>query len=90
MVAEESQHLLTVSTHKSLYRLRRLPFGMSSAPAIFQATIDQIISNLPGIVAYLDDVIVGGSKREEAYHSLEMVLQKLQEYGGIFGVCPHI
>lgn len=78
-MAEESQHLLTMSTHKGLYRLRRLPFGLSSAPAIFQAAIDQIISDLPGTVAYLDDVIKGGSTREEAYHRLEMVLQKLQE-----------
>lgn len=81
VVAEESQHLLTVSTHKGLYRLRRLPFGLSSAPAIFQAAIDQIISGLPGTVAYLDDVLVGGSTREEAYRRLEMVLQRLQEYG---------
>ncbi|XP_054259272.1 uncharacterized protein K02A2.6-like [Macrosteles quadrilineatus] len=46
-VAEDSQPLLTLTTHKGLFRLRRLPFGLSSAPAIFQAVIDQIINGLP-------------------------------------------
>ncbi|XP_054259428.1 uncharacterized protein K02A2.6-like [Macrosteles quadrilineatus] len=46
-VAEDSQPLLTLTTHKGLFRLRRLPFGLSSAPAIFQAVIDQVINGLP-------------------------------------------
>ncbi|XP_054289364.1 uncharacterized protein K02A2.6-like [Macrosteles quadrilineatus] len=80
-VAEDSQHLLTLTTHKGLFRLRRLPFGLSSAPAIFQAVIDQIINGLPGTVAYLDDVLVGGSTREEAFYRLEKLLQRLMEFG---------
>ncbi|XP_054272755.1 uncharacterized protein K02A2.6-like [Macrosteles quadrilineatus] len=80
-VAEESQELLTLATHKGLVRLRRLPYGLSSAPALFQAAMDKIIGGLPGTVAYLDDVLVGGSSREEALTRLEHVLQRLQGYG---------
>ncbi|XP_054257345.1 uncharacterized protein K02A2.6-like, partial [Macrosteles quadrilineatus] len=80
-VAEESQPLLTLTTHKGLVRLRRLPYGLSSAPALFQAAMDKIIGGLPGSVAYLDDVLVGGSSQEEALSRSESVLQRLQSYG---------
>lgn len=34
-LAESSQPLVTVNTHKGLYRYLYLPFGVSSAPTIF-------------------------------------------------------
>ncbi|XP_054259759.1 uncharacterized protein K02A2.6-like [Macrosteles quadrilineatus] len=80
-VAEESQELLTLATHKGLVRLRRLPYDLSSAPALFQAAMDKIIGGLVGTVAYLDDVLIGGSTKEEALSRLESVLQRLHEYG---------
>ncbi|XP_054257498.1 uncharacterized protein K02A2.6-like [Macrosteles quadrilineatus] len=80
-VAEDSQELLTLATHKGLFRLTRLPYGLSSAPALFQAAIDEIIKNLPGTVAYLDDVLIGGHSYPEAVSRLEQVLQRFQEYG---------
>lgn len=70
-----------MATHKGLVRLRRLPYGLSSAPALFQMAMDKIISGLPGTVAYLDDVLIGGSTKEEAYSRLEKVLQRLEQYG---------
>lgn len=80
-VAEECQHLLTLATHKGLIRLRRLPFGLSSSPPIFQAAIDTILQGLPGTIAYLDDVLIAARSREEALERLDMVLRRLEEYG---------
>ena len=42
-VKESSQPLLTINTHKGLYQHLRLPFGISSAPSIFQVVMDQIL-----------------------------------------------
>lgn len=62
-VAEESEAIYLV-TNKDLIRLQRLPYGLSSAAALFKAAVDKIIAVLSGTVAYLDDVFVGGSTPE--------------------------
>ena len=43
----ESKKFTTINTHRGLYQYNRLPFGISSAPAIFQRTIENILQNLP-------------------------------------------
>ncbi len=39
----ESLKYLVVNTHQGLYRYLRLPFGIASAPTLFQRVIDQIL-----------------------------------------------
>ncbi|EPB70809.1 hypothetical protein ANCCEY_10103 [Ancylostoma ceylanicum] len=59
-VDENSKELLTINTHRGLFRYDRLPFGVKSAPGIFQQIIDSMIAGLGGCAAYFDDVIVTG------------------------------
>ena len=81
IVEEDSQFLLTVNTHKGLYKYTRLPFGMASAPAIFQSNMDQILNGLPGVICYLDDILITGSSKEEHNANLEAVLVRLRDHG---------
>jgi len=80
-VHEDSQELLTITTHKGLFRYRRLPFGITSAPALFQRAMDQILSGLPGVQCYLDDILCTGATDEEHLRNLDATLQRLKEYG---------
>ena len=57
---KESQKLVVINTHKGLFQYSRLPFGISSAPAIYQQVMDQIFQGLNGVQCYLDDIIVTG------------------------------
>lgn len=80
-VDPESKELLTVNTHKGLFRYRRLAFGIKTAPALFQKAMDQILAGLPGVQCYLDDILVTGKDDADHLHNLDMTLQRLREYG---------
>lgn len=79
-VEESSKQYLT-NTHKGLYRYNRLVFGIASAPAIWQRTIDQILQGIPGTQCILDDMIITGRTDKEHLANLEEVLKRLKEYG---------
>nr|XP_045614303.1 uncharacterized protein K02A2.6-like [Procambarus clarkii]XP_045614304.1 uncharacterized protein K02A2.6-like [Procambarus clarkii]XP_045614305.1 uncharacterized protein K02A2.6-like [Procambarus clarkii]XP_045614306.1 uncharacterized protein K02A2.6-like [Procambarus clarkii]XP_045614307.1 uncharacterized protein K02A2.6-like [Procambarus clarkii]XP_045614308.1 uncharacterized protein K02A2.6-like [Procambarus clarkii]XP_045614309.1 uncharacterized protein K02A2.6-like [Procambarus clarki len=79
-VDEESQKMLVINTHKGLYKYKRLPFGLSSSPAIFQGFMSQLLVNIDGVVSFLDDIIVCGENEEEHDARLEKVLNLLQEH----------
>ena len=78
---EESQKLTTISTHKGLFQYTRLPYGIASAPAIFQMTMDKILQGLNGVSCYLDDILVTGKDDTEHLTNLQRVFERLQEYG---------
>ncbi|XP_031338384.1 uncharacterized protein K02A2.6-like isoform X5 [Photinus pyralis] len=78
---DESTQLLTWSTHKGLYKVNRLPFGITPASAIFQRVIEQTLQGLDGCANFLDDIIVTGSTRVEHEINLDKVFTRLQEAG---------
>ena len=40
---EEAKQYLVINTHKGLHQYHHLPFGVSSAPALFQRAMDSIL-----------------------------------------------
>ena len=75
---DESQKLCVINTHKGLYRYTRLPFGIASAPGIFQNTMEQLLHGIPGVVVYTDDILISSMTEEEHLKSVEEVLKRLQ------------
>ncbi|KAK3917257.1 hypothetical protein KUF71_026111 [Frankliniella fusca] len=51
----DSQELCVLNTHKGLYKLTRLIYGVNSAAAIFQSTMDSILDGLPGCQKAFDN-----------------------------------
>ena len=80
-VGESSQEFLTINTYKGLYQYTQLPFGISSAPSIFQAVMDQILKGKKNIVCYLDDIFIMGQTLEAHNKTLNEVLQWLHDHG---------
>eukprot|EP00061_Rhincodon_typus_P009421 g32919.t1 len=76
---EASQKYATINIHKGLYQYTRLPFGVSSACAIFQQTMENIFQGLPQIIIYLDDVLITGSTNKEHFKNLDIVLRHFPE-----------
>nr|XP_037270159.1 uncharacterized protein K02A2.6-like [Rhipicephalus microplus] len=59
------QSLLTINTHMGLFKFTRLPYGITSAPSIFQAVMDDVLGGLDKVTCYLDDVLIAGESFEE-------------------------
>ena len=66
------------STHKGLYQYKRQPFGVSSAPAIWQRATEQVLHRVPKTQCLLDDIIMA---EEEHLRIIEEVLARLDKYG---------
>ena len=81
LLDEAAQKFVTINTHKGLFRYSRLPFGIASAPAIFQRTMDTILQDLKGVACYIDDIIITGQSDAEHLDRLEEVLRRLQRHG---------
>ncbi|BHF70625.1 hypothetical protein SprV_0301367900 [Sparganum proliferum] len=47
-VAPESRELLTINTRRGLFQYTRLPFGVKTAPTLFQQTMNAMLSGIPG------------------------------------------
>ena len=59
-LTEESSLFTTFTTPSGRYRWKRLPFGLSSAPEIFQGNMDNTIAELRGVGTIVDDMFVWG------------------------------
>ena len=77
----DSRKYVVINTHKGLFRYTRLPYGISSAPGIFQKEMDNLLAGIPGVVVYLDDILVTGATETEHLQSLEEVLKRLERSG---------
>ena len=58
MEHEDSKNLLTINTHKGLFQFNRLSFGVKLSREIFRQTMVTMLTGLPGVSAYIDDIIV--------------------------------
>ena len=77
----ESKQYLIINTHRGLYQYQRLPYGVASAPAIWQRSMDQVLQGISGVQCYLDDIIITGKTNSEHLSTLDKVLQRLEENG---------
>lgn len=58
-----------------------MPFGVASAPAIFQKTMEALIAGIEGVVCFLDDILISGKTKQEHETRLIKVLIILQNSG---------
>ena len=81
LLDEQSKEYTTINTTKGLYCYNRLPFGVASAPSIFQRTMESILQGIDHVCVYLDDILVTGATEEEHLQNLDKVLTRLESAG---------
>ena len=77
----EGQEITTITTHKGLFRMLRMPYGIASAPAVFQALMDKLLAGLEGVSVYLDDILIAAQTRQQLLERLAQVLTILRAAG---------
>ena len=78
---EESRDVTTFSTHIGNFRYKRLIYGISSAPELFQKMIAQTIADIPRCRNIADDIIVYGATQAEHDSSMEALFERLKLKG---------
>ena len=58
----------------------KLPFGISSAPEIFQRRMNDL-SGLPGVLCHVDDILIYGKYVAEHESRLHATLERIQAAG---------
>ena len=70
-----------MSTHHVLYQYNRLPFGVSSAPAVFQQLMEQALQWIQGLVWYLDDLLITGRSSQKLQSAVEYLGYRIDAAG---------
>ncbi|XP_055714231.1 uncharacterized protein K02A2.6-like [Phlebotomus papatasi] len=76
---EKCRYITTFITHKGVFRYKRLMFGISCAPEMFQTIMEQMLAKCSNTLNYIDDVVVFGKNEEEHDHVLRQVLDTLRK-----------
>lgn len=83
-VHKDSQKYTSFVTPQGQYEFQRMPFGLCTAPSVFQRFINDIFSDLitdGTLLVYLDDLIIPSITEEEGISKLEKVLKRGEEFG---------
>ena len=76
----ESVPLTAVITPLGLCEYLYTPFDLVNGGSTFQRFVDQVLHNMPNVIAYVDDLIIFSASEEEHKRHLHEVFQKLGQY----------
>ncbi len=71
----------TIITPFGLYEFLRMGFGLRNAGNTFQRMMDRVTNGLPFIFVYLDDIIVGSPDLASHLQHLQLLFQRLCDFG---------
>nr|CDS28529.2 gag pol polyprotein [Hymenolepis microstoma] len=80
-MAQEDIAKTAIITPFSLFEYLRMPFGLRNAAQSFQRFMDQVFRALDFVFAYIDDVLIASSNKDEHKQHLRRVFGRLQQYG---------
>ena len=75
-LAEESTWLTTFNTPCGRFKFERLPFGLVSAPEVFQRAVSKMLEDIEISEVIVDDLLVCGKNTEDHDHTLKQVLKR--------------
>ena len=81
LLAAEYRKYTTINTPQGLYQYTRLPYGVSSSPAIFQSIMNNMLNGIDNVCVYLDDILISGADSNAHSATVNRVLAVLSKHG---------
>lgn len=78
-IGEKSRDLTTFMTETGMFRFKRLAFGVNCAPEIFQRIMESILRGIPGVLVFIDDILIYSPNQDELKARTEAVLSALKQ-----------
>lgn len=79
-LTQEAREKSAFITPFGLYEYTVMSFGLKNAPSTFQRLINNVIRDLPGVLAYLDDILVIAHSEQEHSLRLGKLLETLDKW----------
>ena len=80
-LTERAKCISSFITPQGLFSYKVLSFGLCNAAATFQRVINEVIRGLPGVAAYIDDLVVMADSQEEHLTRLRGLFEHLSQAG---------
>lgn len=78
---DDTRKYAVINTHKGLYMYKRLVYGLSSSPGVFQRRLEQLFADIPRVGVFLDDIIITGKDTRQHLDNLHKVFERLKSSG---------
>ncbi|KAL0373184.1 UNVERIFIED_CONTAM: Transposon Tf2-12 polyprotein [Sesamum calycinum] len=81
-MAPADEELIAFRTPKGIYCYKVMPFELKNADAIYQRAMQRIFDDMlhKNVECYVDDLVVKSNKRENHFHDLKKVFERLRRY----------
>ena len=79
-VAVQDREKTAFWTPMGLFQFKKMPFGLSTAPATFQRLMDTVLRGLPFARAFMDDCCVYSITFEDHMSHLQVIFDRLRHY----------
>ena len=80
-VKPQDRHKTAFATHLGLFQFTRMPFGLLSAPAVFERMMRELHLEESEAVNFFDDILVHGTQFDHHLKHVDEVLQKISNAG---------
>lgn len=82
LVQEEDKEKTAFTCHRGLFEFNDMPFGLRTAPQVFQELMGIVLEGLENFsMAYLDDVLIHSATLESHFEHIQKVFDRLKEHG---------
>ena len=78
---DESKKYLNINTEDGLKQFNRMPYSITSGPAIFLRKLAHELMHIEMTVVNIDDILISSKNDDEHERNLELVFEKLTDLG---------